>query len=148
DITGGIEPYQYLWETGDTTFFLDSITAGDYVLTVTDSLGCSGEFEFEVPLLTSSSPVLEEKNWVTLRPNRLVQSNGSTIYLDFYHNIRDGVMNIYNEMGQRVFYHPLERIDAGQSVPIQLRGLPAGVYVMHILEKKGVAFQVEKLIVF
>lgn len=148
EMTGGIEPYQYVWDTGDTTSFLDSIAVGEYVLLVTDSLGCTAEFTFEVPLLTSSSPGPVQKNWVALRPNQLKQSSGTALVLDFYQPMRSGLMNIYNEMGQRVYYHPLERIDAGQSVSVRLRGLPAGVYVVHILEGNGTAFQVEKLVVF
>ena len=40
-IDGGLMPYQYLWSTGDITPFIDSITAGNYTLTVTDANGCT-----------------------------------------------------------------------------------------------------------
>lgn len=38
---GGSEPYSYLWNTGATTKDLIAIPAGDYVLTLTDSAGCT-----------------------------------------------------------------------------------------------------------
>ena len=37
---GGTPPYAIAWNTGDTTFFLDSLPPGDYAFTLTDSLGC------------------------------------------------------------------------------------------------------------
>lgn len=40
-VTGGTAPYSYLWSNGDTSLNADSLTAGIYTLTVTDSLGCT-----------------------------------------------------------------------------------------------------------
>ncbi len=37
--TGGYPPYQYLWSTGDTTSYIDDLVPGEYLVTVTDSLG-------------------------------------------------------------------------------------------------------------
>jgi len=39
-VSGGAMPYQYLWNTGDTTSFLDSIPPGLYSLTLTDANDC------------------------------------------------------------------------------------------------------------
>ena len=38
---GGTPPFQYLWNTADTTSFLTNVCAGDYTLTVSDSMGCT-----------------------------------------------------------------------------------------------------------
>lgn len=38
--TGGIAPYSYHWSTGNSSVNLDSLTEGNYKVTVTDSLGC------------------------------------------------------------------------------------------------------------
>jgi hypothetical protein len=38
--TNGMEPYAYLWNTGDTTASVDGLTAGEYSVTVTDTKGC------------------------------------------------------------------------------------------------------------
>lgn len=38
-INGGREPYQYLWNTGDTTSSITNLTTGEYIVNVTDSLG-------------------------------------------------------------------------------------------------------------
>ncbi len=39
-VEGGVKPYKYLWNTGDTIAFIDSLSSGLYVVTVTDSLAC------------------------------------------------------------------------------------------------------------
>ncbi|MBS1611768.1 MAG: SprB repeat-containing protein, partial [Bacteroidetes bacterium] len=40
-VIGGIPPYRYHWNTGDTTDVNDSLTIGSYMVTVTDSIGDS-----------------------------------------------------------------------------------------------------------
>ena len=40
-VSGGTFPYQYLWNTGGTSLSLSNISAGTYVLTVTDANGCT-----------------------------------------------------------------------------------------------------------
>lgn len=39
-ITGGTAPYRFAWSTGDTTTFIDSLSAGSYDVLVTDANGC------------------------------------------------------------------------------------------------------------
>jgi hypothetical protein len=43
ELNGGLAPYQVLWNTGDTALQVDSLFAGDYQLTVTDSNSCQTE---------------------------------------------------------------------------------------------------------
>ena len=38
---GGTEPYTYLWDDGQTTDTAFNLTAGNYVVTVTDDNGCT-----------------------------------------------------------------------------------------------------------
>jgi hypothetical protein len=38
---GGTPPYFFKWTTGDTLQSIDSLSPGDYLVTVTDALGCS-----------------------------------------------------------------------------------------------------------
>jgi gliding motility-associated-like protein len=40
-ITGGVSPYKYIWNTGDTTQNLSNLNAGTYKVTITDNLGCT-----------------------------------------------------------------------------------------------------------
>jgi hypothetical protein len=50
DITpsSGAEPYEYIWNTGETTQDLKNIRAGKYHVKVTDANGCSSELDFEL----------------------------------------------------------------------------------------------------
>ncbi|MEL6133714.1 MAG: T9SS type A sorting domain-containing protein, partial [Bacteroidota bacterium] len=48
DITGGTAPLTYAWSNGDSTANIDSLSAGAYILTVTDDLGCVTVQEYAV----------------------------------------------------------------------------------------------------
>lgn len=41
DVSGGTEPYTYLWSQGDTSLVIKSLEAGDYAVTITDMNNCS-----------------------------------------------------------------------------------------------------------
>ena len=40
-VNGPKPPYQYLWNTGDTTFSISGLSAGLYTVTISDSVSCS-----------------------------------------------------------------------------------------------------------
>jgi hypothetical protein len=58
-VVGGGAPYVFNWSTGDTTVSVDSLTAGNYIVTITDTSGCQLVDTVVVadkdPLLTSLS---------------------------------------------------------------------------------------------
>ena len=39
--SGGTSPYTYNWDNGATTPTINTLSAGDYCVTVTDASGCS-----------------------------------------------------------------------------------------------------------
>ncbi|NQV52550.1 MAG: gliding motility-associated C-terminal domain-containing protein [Flavobacteriales bacterium] len=45
---GGVIPYSYTWNTGDTTAAITGLGAGSYLVTVTDSNGCEDTLNFTV----------------------------------------------------------------------------------------------------
>ncbi|MEW6469697.1 MAG: PKD domain-containing protein [Bacteroidota bacterium] len=57
-VTGGTQPYSYLWSNGQTNASATGLTAGVYFVTVTDSNGCTDSASVtitEPPLLTISA---------------------------------------------------------------------------------------------
>jgi hypothetical protein len=50
---GGTGAYDYNWNTGDTTNILQNITSGTYSVTVTDSLSCTVEESYQLPMTDS-----------------------------------------------------------------------------------------------
>ena len=40
NVTGGVPPYTYIWNTGETTATISNLTTGTYAVTVTDAVNC------------------------------------------------------------------------------------------------------------
>ena len=55
DVSGGVPPYTYSWSTGQTTENLIGVTVGNYVLTITDSVGCEEEQLF---IINEPNPIV------------------------------------------------------------------------------------------
>jgi large repetitive protein len=49
DVTGGVPPYQTLWNNLASGESLDNLAAGDYVVTVIDALSCSRSLDVTIP---------------------------------------------------------------------------------------------------
>ena len=39
-VTGGTPPFNYFWNNGSTTSSINGLTAGDYIISITDANGC------------------------------------------------------------------------------------------------------------
>ena len=56
-VSGGIQPYNYLWSDGQTGQIVDSLSPIDYSVTITDGLGCSW---VEIMTITEPLPITTE----------------------------------------------------------------------------------------
>ncbi len=61
-LTGGVSPFSYSWNTGDTIQDLSNLVAGAYSVTVSDSTGCQNTASITVsePSLLSSSTLVTD----------------------------------------------------------------------------------------
>lgn len=60
----GVSPYNYLWNTGEQTDFVDELSSGSYSVTITDSNGCTVIKESTLidPVPVSAEFTIEEPN--------------------------------------------------------------------------------------
>lgn len=47
-VSSGTSPYSFMWNNGETTEDIDSLSAGTYIVTVTDDLGCFSTLDIEL----------------------------------------------------------------------------------------------------
>ena len=97
-VSGGTEPYAYLWSSGDTTQDITGLPAGIYDVTVTDSTNCLSTESFEI---TGAQPPLETICLVTVDSatgkNLIVWEKNQTTLVKSY--------NIYKESSQINVYY-------------------------------------------
>lgn len=67
-VIGGVSPYQYNWNNGETTEDLVNLTAGTYEVTVIDSNGCSTNQAYILDFSTGINNFVENGN-IALYPN-------------------------------------------------------------------------------
>ncbi len=67
-VIGGVSPYQFNWNNGETTEDLINLTAGVYEVTVIDANGCSTNEVFTLDFSTSINN-LSNNNSIALYPN-------------------------------------------------------------------------------
>jgi len=68
EIIGGSPPFQFLWNTGQTSESLFNIQHGTYQLTVTDRLGCIQVFTFNVPMISGTKDLTKSDSEIKIWP--------------------------------------------------------------------------------
>lgn len=56
-VTGGLEPYTYLWSNGETTQNISVLDSGNYSVTITDANGCTVNASYHIGLKTKASMI-------------------------------------------------------------------------------------------
>ena len=68
-VYGGTPPYSYLWDTGDTGNTLVNLSAGVYIVTITDAIGCELVDSITVGLFTGLDELEEQQSSISIFPN-------------------------------------------------------------------------------
>jgi uncharacterized repeat protein (TIGR01451 family) len=135
-ITGGVAPLSYSWSNGDTLQDIQVYETGILVVTVTDASGCSNSFSFDVAGIPWGIDDVRSSINFTLLPNPA--NNMVSVILA---GATPAQLKLYNTIGEVVLQHTTTQANT----PINISGLPAGIYFVQVETEKGTA--VKRLVV-
>ncbi len=133
DISGGVPPYTYLWNTNKTTMNLEDIVGGNYNLTITDHNGCKLVHDFFVDHKYSDCEIRVPGGLI---PNGQFDNILIIRGLERYPN---NTLKIFNRYGSQVFEAAPYQNDwdgipnIGHNITESDGRLPSGTY-FYILE--------------
>jgi hypothetical protein len=149
---GGVAPYSYLWNTGETTQKLVGIGPGEYWVTITDYNGCT----------VMSQSVLVECDWTEVDNTDKPMAGDNMLKLDDMLSVRaypnpfrdmvtiefetsessHVIVEIYNMVGERIDEVFQGYVDASslQKVTFRAGNLPPGMYFYNISTSRGTHF--------
>ena len=119
-VTGGLNPYSYIWSNGDTTEIASLLTAGNYYLTVGDADGCS--VTLLVPIETLGENCISIPTAIS--PN--ADGANDTWVITGLEDYPENVVEIYNRWGSLLYSAADYQND--WSGTYNEGNVPAGVY--------------------
>ncbi len=133
NVIGGVPPFSYQWNDGQTTQIATGLAEGIYTVIVVDANGCILQGTVEVQMYSSTID-LDNLSTFELYPN---PSNGIfSINIEFLTN-EDASLQMFNAIGQQLLLKEL----SGRSfnLPIDMAEHAAGVYFAKLQTEKGEA---------
>lgn len=123
----GSKPYKFNWNSSDTTEDLAGIKAGQYIVTITDTKGCS---------IKDTSLILQ--------PSAPLSNNGVLTHVGCYGN-STGAINLTVSGGTPIYTFAWTAsgggsIPSGQSTSEDLSGLSAGSYTVTVTDSKNCTY--------
>ncbi|OQX97590.1 MAG: hypothetical protein B6I20_12260 [Bacteroidetes bacterium 4572_117] len=114
-IEGGSPPYKTLWSNGDTALIAKGLVAGNYIVKITDSNGCT--FKKEAVLKQAKEPLVITK---TINPASCFGVSNGSIQI----SVKGG------KPGYSYFWSDSTDLK-------NLRGIPSGNYKLSVTDKNG-----------
>ncbi|MFN0215685.1 MAG: T9SS type A sorting domain-containing protein [Saprospiraceae bacterium] len=130
-ISGGMAPYGFDWSTGSTQQAIAGLTAGDYMVTVTDKNGCEVVVEAVVDLMVGTGSPATGGEALLMYPNPAVD----WVKVVFPKPFPGGVLELSDASG-RVLRSSMLANGSGVFT-LDLRGLPGGNYVVTLWNGAG-----------
>jgi hypothetical protein len=123
-ISGGLPPYHFLWNTGDTSRDIANAAPGNYSVTITDSIGCRKIFIYQLFSLSIS------KDYVILFPNPARENAAFTVRIG---TVTSKMYNciIYDVAGKKIWEQTLP-VTAGVNDYTLTPQLHTGIYLLHM----------------
>jgi hypothetical protein len=119
-LSGGSPPYTFSWSTGATSQDLDSISEGEYIVTIEDSSGCLTVDTFMVPYVLTTLEIFESEK-IVIYPN-------PTTGLITLANLQSGPVRI--KISKVVGMLVYDKRDASDQ--INLSGYSRGIYYLRV----------------
>jgi gliding motility-associated-like protein len=110
-VSGGVSPYKYLWNTGDSVSLISKLLAGNYTVTVTDKNGCK---KTETQILTE--PAIISFTIDKVNSSCLESKNGSLTV----NNIKGGTAPYNLKWEDNSFNNTLSNIQAFKNYSVQV----------------------------
>lgn len=125
----------YLWNTGDTTISISGLAAGTYTLTVSDTIMCTANFNFEIEQSVSSEVLTKLDVKLDIFPNptqrsQVLHLKATTEEFGTYH------LQVRNMLGQLVAKETWPIYQLEQLGTIKTPDL-AGFYFIQLSNEKG-----------
>ncbi|MBC8173597.1 MAG: T9SS type A sorting domain-containing protein [Chitinophagales bacterium] len=127
-MSGGLEPFTYVWSTGETTSSIENIPAGTYSVTITDAAGCTVTSSVTVDEVTSVEQLNNESAF-TIYPNPAEYG----FYIETNNMISNTAqVEITDVNGQKIFAGSME----DQKLFITTENIPAGMYTVKLITEE------------
>jgi gliding motility-associated-like protein len=115
--SGGMTPYTYLWDNGQTVAFADALTAGTHVVTVTDARGC---------IATASVTVGQATQLMVMTEDSVISCKG----------FNDGALVAYPSGGTGPYHYRWNSHPFADTLQVSA-DLFAGVYKVTVTDANG-----------
>lgn len=132
DLIGGSGmAYSYLWSNGSTSS-TPLLCTGSFMVTISDSGGCSSTFTVNVPSFVGVDDLPDGIVLFEAFPNPVSRSLNIRLGLDSHQEV---FIKLYNALGQLMFEGKEEGSDL--NIKIELYDLPSGTYFLVVSNEEG-----------
>lgn len=132
---GGFPPYTFAWSNGATGSLLQNLEGGTYDLTLSDAIGCSATFSFEIRDLTPVQEVSLPGLTAAVRP--VPSGAGMPVYLDVQSKAAQSVQLVLYDVSGRPLYRETLKLGVEDiRKPLNIPSKP-GIYILEILPDSG-----------
>lgn len=135
NVTNGIVPFSYLWNTGDTTSVITPLTYGTFWLLVTDAYNCTSDTAYFV---IDGISVVEENNSInglTIFPN----PTDGLVTISFV-SIKNGdfTISMRNVLSEVIFEEELVQFSGMYNKQLNLEEYANSIYLISIKTADGI----------